>query len=735
MRALAGVALIAFLAQPAVPPQQAFAQEPAQPSEDRAAAAKRSAKVARPTPDTAANTKTNGDGAIGAQGDEQPTLLDQITAVSRTREAAIDSMASVSHVDGAAIERRMASSPQGLLFGVPGIALQADGNRTSSSVNIRGLQDFGRVATIVDGARQNFQRSGHGAQTMFWLDPELVQQVDVVRGPTANTFGSGAIGGVVYYETKDAGDVLRPDETWASLLTARYDTNGKGWTTSATGAGRLDENVDVLGNIVYRDFGDYKDGDRETVSGTGFDILSGMTKANIRPSDNSELKLGWVGASDSWTEGQDAYDMDMHQNTYTARYSIANDDGLVDLHINAAYGKTDLRQTFLRDVAQFNPVTAQPIVVRAGSSTSYDLETASLDLWNTSRFSTGVLAHELTYGGDIAKDDVVTTAAAGGADVYTPSGKRLVSGAYLQDKMTYGIFEAVTALRYDHYRLSGEGRETSEGDRLSPRITLGVSPFSGVLEGLQLYGSYAEGYRSPSVTETMISGFHPSGVAFPFLPNPNLKPETARTWEGGLNYKADSLIEGGDALRLKAAYFDNDVDDYIGGTTLSAFPTNAACPYTPGTLPICYQYQNFAKARLRGLEVEGFYEASWGYAGLSASVINGHTVSYTGLRADLTTVPSRQVTGQVGLRFLEDRLTVGAEVQYNGAPKGNKAAEDYTLVNTFASYKVADDFKLDLRVDNLFNKTYANPLNATTTSALYEPGLTVKISATKRFGG
>jgi hemoglobin/transferrin/lactoferrin receptor protein len=77
-----------------------------------------------------------------------------------------------------------------------------------TAINIRGLQDFGRVAVVVDGARQNFQRSGHNANGTFFLEPELVAGVDVARGPVANIYGSGAIGGVVSFRTKDVEDVL-----------------------------------------------------------------------------------------------------------------------------------------------------------------------------------------------------------------------------------------------------------------------------------------------------------------------------------------------------------------------------------------------------------------------------------------------------------------------------------------------------------------------------------------------
>ncbi|TJW41818.1 MAG: TonB-dependent receptor, partial [Mesorhizobium sp.] len=437
------------------------------------------------------------------------TLLDKILILSRTGETAIESLASASHVDKEQLERRMATTPNEMLLGVPGVTVQADARRVSSSINIRGLQDFGRVAVIVDGARQDFQRSDHGTQSTFYVDPELIKSVDVIRGPVANTYGSGAIGGVVFFDTKDADDFLRDGETWAASATGRYESNGKGWTTSATGAYRFNENWDALGNIVYRNYSDYKDGGGDTVEGTGFDVLSGLLKTTIRPTDNSELKLGWVGSSAGWNEisgDTPVNDVDLKANTFTARYNITDEDkSWLDLHINASYNKTNLDLTSLIPQNRFDPVTGLPVVLPAGSASTFDVGTSGIDIWNTSRFETGGIAHELTYGGDWVGDDVETGGTAGGDSFYTPSGKRDVSGAYVQDKLTWDWLEVVTGLRYDSYSLKGSSSETS-GDRLSPRITIGVSPFeSARLSGLQFYGTYAEGYRSPSITETLIS--------------------------------------------------------------------------------------------------------------------------------------------------------------------------------------------------------------------------------------
>ena len=470
--------------------------------------------------------------------------------------------------------------------------------------------------------------------------------------------------------------ISSPGETWAASVTGRYESNGKGWTTSATGAYRFNENWDVLGNIVYRDYDDYKDGGGDTVNGTGFDVLSGLLKTTIRPTENSELKLGWVGSSDGWTEtsgGMPVNDVDLKSNTFTARYNITDEDkSWLDLHINASYNKTNLDLTTLVPQNRFDPVTGLPVVLPAGSHIDLrcrhhrhrHLEHVALrdrrhrartDLWRR-------------LGGRRCRDR-------------RHGRRRQFLHAVGQAQRLRRLYpgQAHLGLARSHRRRcvttatasKDDGNETS-GDRLSPRITVGVSPFeSAGLAGLQFYGTYAEGYRSPSLTETLISGNHPAGVTFPFLPNPNLRPETGKTDEFGVNYKQNDILEAGDALRLKAAYFNNDVDDYIDGVTLSAFDPTSGCPFGPG-IPICFQYQNFAKAKINGFELESVYDAGWGYAGLSASIINGHTISYEGERADLATIPSSQVTGAARLplpRGQADRRRRGAvQRQAEGQP-------------------------------------------------------------------
>ena len=152
--------------------------------------------------------------------------LDTITvAASKTEERAIDALAPVSVVTLEQIQGRQASTVGDLLYNMPGVWVQDRGDEPSTSINIRGLQDFGRVAVVVDGARQNYQRTGHFANGSFFLNPELIGGIDIVRGPTANIYGSGAIGGVASFRTKDIQDVVRPGERWGVDINNVIGTN------------------------------------------------------------------------------------------------------------------------------------------------------------------------------------------------------------------------------------------------------------------------------------------------------------------------------------------------------------------------------------------------------------------------------------------------------------------------------------------------------------------------------
>lgn len=171
----------------------------------------------------------------------------------------------------------------------PGVIAPTSADDPGVAINIRGLQDHGRVAVTVDGARQNFARSGHAANGTVTLDQRMIKSVTVNRGPTA-VVGGSAIGGTVAFETIDAGDVLRGDETVAGRLESTVETNGPGGVIHGEFATRIGTAFDVLAAGTFGKGADYQDGDGETIRSAD-QLTSGLLKARLRLAEGHETTL------------------------------------------------------------------------------------------------------------------------------------------------------------------------------------------------------------------------------------------------------------------------------------------------------------------------------------------------------------------------------------------------------------------------------------------------------------
>jgi hemoglobin/transferrin/lactoferrin receptor protein len=645
-------------------------------------------------------------------GHAQGIQLDGIVVTfSKTNESAIDALAGSSAVSKTELDQQFqADRASEILRTLPGVTTSETARDTAQSVNIRGLQDFGRVNVLIEGARQNFQRSGHNANGVFYLEPEMLKRVDITRGPTATIYGSGAIGGVVAFELLDADDILRPGEYVAGRMRGRYSSNGQGLFGSATGAMKVG-NFDILGQLNDRDVGNYEDGNGRTVSDSGEKTQSGLAKARWRPAAGHQITGSVIDYESEFVDRPTATsttrrDTDVHNRQYTLGYTYARPDTpLLDYSAKIYRNSTDLEQRRINN-SFFEP---------AGSYRFFQIETMGFDVHNTSRFNFGNVKLALTYGGDAFWDDVATSDRVGNGDELTPGGKRSVSGAFVQSRFSFfDVVDLIGAVRYDQYDLSGGGHQ-SDGSRVSPKVTLGVTP----LRGVTLFATYAEGYRAPAITETLISGLHPQPSPFELLPNPDLKPEVAHNVEGGINLKYDGVFVRNDLFRAKTVVFQNKVDDYIGGV------------FSPTPLPFGrFQYQNIANATLEGVEFEGMYDARFWFLGVGAARIRG-TDDTTG--QPLLTVPADQITLTTGFRAFEDRLIAGTRIRLVDAqdrvPTGTAPVDGYTVVDLFGQYELNDAMTINLNVDNVFDRAYIQYLDQS-----YSPGLNARIGMTIRVG-
>jgi hemoglobin/transferrin/lactoferrin receptor protein len=643
-------------------------------------------------------------GALPAAAQETgrpPTPLPTIHVEGEAADAPFETPAAVSRVTPEEI--REGGDTNRLLETVPGVSAGGFASQPGVSVNIRGLEGVGRVNMMVEGVRQNFRPAGHEGGSFAYIDPNFLGGIDVERGAVTGPSGMGALVGAVNFRLLNVDDILRPGQTIGGRLTGMTGTNGYQWNASLVGAARFDGGISVLAGASGRTNSAYENGRGETVPNTEQSLRSGLFRLNWDP--NPEHRLALTGSVYTNRFVSNFYDQTMQSNLVRLAYNFrpANTP-LIDLEASASYNQIRMNN-YLTEAGAFSATASGRRIV----NNAYEVGLA-----NTSRFAIGDVGVEWLYGVQYATDDTETRKGGVNGD-----GRLNMTGVYSRTAFSRGIFDAILGLRYDHFSIDAEGYaapaigvpvtgpfsvDRSEG-RVSPRLTLAVRP----LPWVQLYATYGWAFRPPTVSETMYSGPHSAGGTSTFYPNPYLQSERSRGWEVGTNVLRRNLFTDGDRLRVKVAYFDNDVEDLINlvavrGATIAGRPTSFNF------------YQNVpGTSRLSGIELEGGYDIGVAYVNLAYT----HTTIRYADGADRSYLPRSNLTVDGGVRLFERQLTLGARLRVVGrtqsATTGTGAVpiESYTTGDLYGAWRMNDNLTAFFNVTNISNQTYTLPASET----------------------
>lgn len=476
-----------------------------------------------------------------------------VTATGNPRSA-FEAPMMVSVIDTADPENQTAASAADLLHSVPGITLSGTGRTNGQDVNLRGYDRRG-VLVLVDGVRQGTD-TGHLNST--FLDPALIKRVEIVRGPSALLYGSGALGGVIAYNTVNASDLLMESRQYGFRVFGTGGTGDHSLGMGASAFGRTD-NLDGLIAWSSRDRGDLRQGD-------------GSTAPNDESINNMLAKGTWKIDGAQALSGSLRYYNNAAQEPKNPQEVAAT---------SASNPMTD-RSTIQRDMQLSYKLAPQGNDWLSAESIVYwseaRINAQNLDNTNEYReqttkggkvenrsrlFTDSFASHLLTYGGEYYRQEQKP----GGATTGFPEAKIDFSSGWLQDEITLRNLP-VTLLggtRYDNYRGSSDGYADVDADKWSSRAGMTISP----IDWLMLFGSYAQAFRAPTMGEMYNDSKHFSIGRFYtnyWVPNPNLRPETNATQEYGFGLRFDNLMLSDDALEFKASYFDTNAKDYISTT-------------------------------------------------------------------------------------------------------------------------------------------------------------------------
>lgn len=433
-----------------------------------------------------------------------------------------DTLAAVTVIDRAEIERKQFNSLQDLLRTIPSVSCTNYGGQgKTTGISIRGT-NANAVLVLVDGQKVGSATLG---QTAFeHLPIAQIERVEVVRGPRSSLYGSEAVGGVIKIYTRqgstdgikpfasvsygshetyeaNAGVNVRTDNSWATLSLAGLKTQGINAST-LTEAADLDKD--------------------------GYENASVSLRAGHQFSDRLEISANVLHVNgknefdnqDDWGYGAYTDTQNVHSKIEQSVYGINTKFKPIDAWT------TELKLGRSEDKAE--TFDAYPSEINTERDTAAWLNTVNL----TDK-------HTVLAGVDYQLDKVT------GSNTYVKDERDNI-GYFAQYLGSFAQLDVQAALRLDD--------NEQFGNQTTGNASLGYHLTNDILA----YVSYGTAFRAPTFND----------LYYPSSGNPDLEPEESKNIEVG--FKGQNQY-----VNWELSAFDNKIDDLI------AWAPNASGQWLP----------------------------------------------------------------------------------------------------------------------------------------------------------
>jgi outer membrane cobalamin receptor len=266
-------------------------------------------------------------------------------------------------------------------------------------------------------------------------------------------------------------------------------------------------------------------------------------------------------------------------------------------------------------------------------------------------------------------------------------GLRLNQDFYGQQFLSWKRLSVVAGARFVHIG--------TFGNRGVPRVALGFQALKGgdILSGTRLRFTYSTGIKEPLLEETFATG--------PFtLPNPNLKPETNRSFEAGLQ---QSFFGG--KYALNATYFNNLFSDQV---EFSSDPTTFVGQYVNLNQSLAHGAEVVFQGQIRPrLSLEGAYTYT------STQILSAPQAFDPLLAAGQPFLRRPKNSGTLLVTYTGQRWGanlggsfVGRRPDSDFLGFGIDHAAGYALVNLGGYYKLTSRITAYANLENVLNQSY-----------------------------
>ena len=504
-------------------------------------------------------------GAAAAQEIKQVEPV--VVTATKTATPAEELGASVTVIPGVDIDARRYPTVDETLRGVPGVDVRRSGSFGKNSViSIRGANP-NQVQVLVDGMRVKSPTLGQ--VDLSDLSPDLIDRIEIIRGPQSTLYGADAIGGVINIITRGGSG---PFSVWATQEVGNYDIlrSGAGFSGSkdifsyAFDVGHLESNGQTP-----------NDGMNQNWLNTRLGLaLPGQTTVSLAVRWNETdtgVPIEFVANPQPIVP---TIDTNTHQSTDTLIINLgAHTQPVSWWESEMRVGRYWQRQRFVDPPDKFTcpPITFGvcdfPGLFKVERREVEWLNHFHIGTWSTSTFG-------IEYRWESA--DVQ------GTNGFGPT-TETVSGLFQQQ------------FRFWDRLFMSAGVRVEDNDVFGRSVTeRGALSFLIKETGTRIHGSAGSGFRAPTFNDLFFPGFA----------NPTLKPEESFSWDAGIGQKLWN-----NRIRFDATVFKNSFTNLIRCCVILAVP-----PFvTTG---------NIGRARSEGLEF-------WSEADVLDTLTLGLNYTYT----------------------------------------------------------------------------------------------------------
>jgi vitamin B12 transporter len=599
--------------------------------------------------------------AVEPAGAQETRKLDPVIVTGTKLETPAEQVgATVTVIDGQEFDTKHYPTVDDALRNVPGVEIRRSGPLgKTTSVSIRGA-NANQVQVLIDGVRVKSPTLGQAE--LADVAPDMIERIEVIRGPQSTIYGADAIGGVVHIITKRGSG---PPSAYVSQEVGNYDTlrsragvsGAWQWFDYAVGFYHLESNGRSINDGVNQDAASARFG----VTLPWGDTRVGMA-VRYNKTDTG-LPIEFVGNPSPIVPTIDP-NTRQESETYTATLDVRTRpvswwEGALRLsryENNQAF--IDPRDNFACPPATFGPPCDFPGRFKVVRNEVEGLSHFHIGKWSTSTLGIEWREESATVQGTSAFSPVTET----------------VAGLFEQKFRFFDRLFMSAGVRVEDN--SAFGTNTTERGSLAYLVKEW---------GTRLHGSAGSGFRAPTFNDLFFPGFS----------NASILPEKSFSWDVGVDQKLWN-----DRIRLGLTYF------------YSKFTNQIFCCLPLPVFPFATT-ANIGRSRSAGIE---FLSAVDILDNLVASV----NYTYTDTENLLTDRPlprEPRHRWNIGLTWEPlPRLSLFTEIHvvtsqfetlgnvYNSGHTRVDVGGTYRLVNRYGLLKALD---LTARIQNLLDEGYA----------------------------